>query len=227
MNPDPSFSSLSSFNDGEEDGGYIVVLDRVTDRLLGGYVSSENNAILWVDHQGLGETELVARSSLLRQRWRLKYCPLIPLFSPYPLTNKRFDSALISVLTLRSLSLPVRTLTITPSTNTSSIITLLSSCRILIGSHGAGLTHAMWLPRNAVLIEVITRTPLYYGYPNATRGYHKSDFANLARAFGVRYYYKDSLGYTADRGDSFNWGTSVLDVGELGEQVRRVWDDLV
>ncbi|KAG2383218.1 hypothetical protein C9374_004555 [Naegleria lovaniensis] len=46
---------------------------------------------------------------------------------------------------------------------------------ILIGGHGAGLTHSLWLPEEAVLVEL---------FPS---GFHSSFFRNLAKWRGIQY----------------------------------------
>ena len=169
---------------GSGDGtGTVLVLDRETNRCLGGYRKLVQGGYEWGKHD-------------------------------------------IVIDALSKRGLPVRSIAFNSSLPTAAVVRAVAKAKVMIGVHGAGLTHAMWMRRGSTLIEVINRSPLYYGGgQQGTRGYHKADFANLARAFGIRYYYKDSKGIVAKNEGDFNYETGLVDVDEFAEQVERAFYD--
>ncbi|GMI04699.1 hypothetical protein TrVE_jg9406 [Triparma verrucosa] len=95
-------------------------------------------------------------------------------------------------------------LDIKPSTKLRDIAKILSSAKILIGVHGAGLTHSILLQPDAIVIEILLRgSEIWKG------GYHKADYFNLAASLNLRYFYFDSVGVTREKGKK---RISVLDV---------------
>ncbi|GMH55560.1 hypothetical protein TrRE_jg6731 [Triparma retinervis] len=175
--------SAAGSGSGTSTVGNVLLVDRVTDRLLGGYRKAALGGGYSWGRQGALEASIRARG------------------------------------------VPVSSMSFGPSAPTRSIVSAVAGARVVVAVHGAGLTHAMWMERGSVLIEVVNRIPEYYGEEGDTRGYHKGDFANLARAFGITYYYKDSGGIVAKEGGDFNWETSLVDLDEFTDQVERAYRD--
>jgi hypothetical protein len=175
--------SAAGSGSGTSTVGNVLLVDRVTDRLLGGYRKAALGGGYSWGRQGSLDASIRARG------------------------------------------VPVSSMSFGPSAPTRSIVSAVAGARVVVAVHGAGLTHAMWMERGSVLIEVVNRIPEYYGEEGDTRGYHKGDFANLARAFGITYYYKDSGGIVAKEGGDFNWETSLVDLDEFTDQVERAYRD--
>ena len=76
---------------------------------------------------------------------------------------------------------------ISSATPFADVVSTIASAAVLVGFHGAGLTHATWLKHGSTLVEVICRGSELYD-----DRYHKSDFANLSRFFGSNYVYYDA-----------------------------------
>jgi hypothetical protein len=64
-------------------------------------------------------------------------------------------------------------------------VNLMRNTRVLIGVHGAGLTNLALLEPGSIVVEILMRT----GFDQY---YYKAEYANMARFFGMRYYYFDS-----------------------------------
>ena len=62
------------------------------------------------------------------------------------------------------------------------------SANVLVAAHGAALSHAAWMKPGGAIVEVLMRQGFVeFG------DYHKADYANLARFFGLKYVYYDPL----------------------------------
>ena len=59
-----------------------------------------------------------------------------------------------------------------------------SQSTILVGAHGAGLSHAMFVQEGGAVVEILMRQNFDHG-----SDYHKADFANLVRFYGTKYVY--------------------------------------
>ncbi|KAI3454920.1 hypothetical protein Pfo_011583 [Paulownia fortunei] len=65
------------------------------------------------------------------------------------------------------------------STNLTRFAQIVNSCDVMMGIHGAGLTNMVFLPDNAILIQVV---PL-----GAIDGFARLDFGNPAAGMNIRY----------------------------------------
>jgi hypothetical protein len=65
-------------------------------------------------------------------------------------------------------------------------VNLMRNTRVLIGVHGAGLTNLALLEPGSIVIEILMRGGGFNPY------YYKAEYANMARFFGIKYYYFDS-----------------------------------
>ena len=79
---------------------------------------------------------------------------------------------------------------------------------ILVGVHGAGLTHAMFVRAGGAVVEVMPPGLDYKG------------FANMARMRGLGYVRAEAKGLVGEKGD---WHDDDVEVEE-GEWVRAVWE---
>ena len=71
--------------------------------------------------------------------------------------------------------------------NFCDIVSLIQSAKIIIGVHGAGLTNLAWAnPNTTTVIEILMR-------PGFQDLYIKSEYTNMARFFGIKYKYFDSI----------------------------------
>lgn len=66
----------------------------------------------------------------------------------------------------------------TLSTDLSKFAELVNSCSVLIGVHGAGLTNMVFLPDNAVVIQIV---------PLGIEWYARHDFEEPAMGMNIRY----------------------------------------
>ncbi|KAL9187890.1 hypothetical protein ACHAXT_006268 [Thalassiosira profunda] len=64
-----------------------------------------------------------------------------------------------------------------------------STATVVVAAHGAGMSHAAWMRPGTAVVEVLFRQ----GSEFVGSDYHKADFANLARFYGKKYVYYDSV----------------------------------
>ena len=93
-----------------------------------------------------------------------------------------------------------------------NLMKVLSSAAVFIGVHGAGLSHISWLAPETVVIEVTLRRN--FNQSGSHSMYFKSDYANLARFYGLDYNYFDPL-HLIPAGSNLDARTIVVDANKL------------
>lgn len=78
-------------------------------------------------------------------------------------------------------------------------IRLVRSTDLLVGVHGAGLTHEMFLPRGSTIVEILPPTLDYKG------------FANMAKLLGHQYFSRHGTSHPDDTGD---WQADDVSIDE-------------
>lgn len=96
------------------------------------------------------------------------------------------------------------------------VMRALARTAVFVGVHGAGLSHASWIPPESVMIEITLRRNFNISGPNTM--YHKSDFANMARYYGLDYNYYDPL-HVLPVGSALASKTVVVDAEKLANVV--------
>eukprot|EP00970_Alexandrium_tamarense_P014631 scaffold4215_cov202-Alexandrium_tamarense.AAC.4 len=87
------------------------------------------------------------------------------------------------------------------------------SANVLVAAHGAALSHAAWMKPGGAIVEVLMRQGFVeFG------DYHKADYANLARFFGLKYVYYDPL-ELLPKEDLISSKLIVVDTDELARVV--------
>jgi protein O-GlcNAc transferase len=94
-------------------------------------------------------------------------------------------------------------------------IRLVRSTDLLVGVHGAGLTHEMFLPRGSTVVEILPPTLDYKG------------FANMAKLLGHQYFGRHGTSHPDDTGD---WQADDVSIDEnsflelVGEAIANLKD---
>ena len=105
-------------------------------------------------------------------------------------SSKIFDALLAA-------GLPVEVACFDNSATLEEQVRILARAAVVISVHGAQLTNLAWMRPQSVVIEIVLR----YGWCNdpyvfpptpPCKPYHKSDFADMARAFNLTYVYYDA-----------------------------------
>ena len=97
---------------------------------------------------------------------------------------------------LCQLGLPAHVVTVGNDLSVRDQVGAFAGAAVVVSVHGAQLTNLVWMRTGSAVVEVLVRTPIR---SNATRFtgfawpglYIKADYANLARAFSLRYWYHD------------------------------------
>jgi protein O-GlcNAc transferase len=123
---------------------------------------------------------LIDRRSSRRLRDLEKYPPVL---------RQRFPDVKIELVDFAGLSLPAQ-------------IRLVRSTDLLVGVHGAGLTHALFLPKESVVVEILPPRVDYKG------------FANVAKLLGHHYYSRHGNDSKDPSDDSGNWYVDEVSIDE-------------
>ena len=94
--------------------------------------------------------------------------------------------------------LPVEVAVFNETTPFEVQVSAFADAAVVISVHGAQLTNLAWMRRGSSVIEVLLRRgwcndPWQFPPNPPCSPYHKADFANMARFFGLNYFYHDSV----------------------------------
>ncbi len=95
-------------------------------------------------------------------------------------------------------------------------VNLMRNTRVLIGVHGAGLTNLALLEPGSIVIEILMRGGGFDPY------YYKAEYANMARFFGMKYYYFDSNSVLPP-GCGIHCETVTIDTKKLKRNVLELY----
>jgi len=94
---------------------------------------------------------------------------------------------------------------------------------ILVGAHGAGLSHAMFVQEGGAVVEILMRQNFDHG-----SDYHKADFANLVRFYGKKYVYYDSIAIELNEGvDNLSARLLIVDAQELAQALYCLYHSVL
>jgi protein O-GlcNAc transferase len=119
--------------------------------------------------------------------------------------RQRFPDVKIELVDFAGLSLPAQ-------------IRLVRSTDLLVGVHGAGLTHALFLPKESTVVEILPPRVNYKG------------FANVAKLLGHHYYSRHGNDPHDPSDDSGNWYVDEVSIDEdeflelVGEAIDKARD---
>jgi len=92
---------------------------------------------------------------------------------------------------------------------------------ILVGAHGAGLSHAMFVKEGGAVVEILMRQ----GFG---QDYHKADFANLVRFYGKKYVYYDPIAIELNEGvDNLSAHLLIVDAQELAQALYCLYHSVL
>jgi len=119
-----------------------------------------------------------------------------------------------------SLNLPVEVVefeSLTPQEQ----IDVAGQSTILVGAHGAGLSHAMFVKEGGAVVEILMRQNFDDGID-----YHKADFANLVRFYGKQYIYYDPIAIEPNgKVDNLSAHLLIVDAQELAQVLYCLYHD--
>jgi protein O-GlcNAc transferase len=139
---------------------------------------------------------LIDRGSSRRLRDQETYLPVL---------RQRFPDVKIELVDFAGLSLPAQ-------------IRLVRSTDLLVGVHGAGLTHALFLPKESTVVEILPPRVDYKG------------FANVAKLLSHHYHSRHGNDPRDPSDDSGNWYVDEVSIDEddflelVGEAITKARD---